>query len=32
MIQKHNSKIIMVHYYIGLKKCGQFQQYTDDDA
>jgi len=31
MIEKHNSKIVMVHY-IGLKKCGQFQQYANDDA
>jgi hypothetical protein len=31
MIQKHNSKIIIVHY-IGLKKCGQFQQYADNDV
>jgi len=31
MIQKHNSKITMVHY-IGLKEWGKFRQYVDDDA
>jgi hypothetical protein len=31
MIQKHSSKIVMVHY-IDLKGWGQFRQYVDDDA
>jgi len=31
MIQKHSSKITMVHY-TGLKELGQFQQYVDDDV
>jgi hypothetical protein len=30
MIQKHSSKITMVHY-TGLKGSGQFRQYVDDD-
>jgi hypothetical protein len=31
MIQKHSSKIAMVHY-IDLNGLGQFQQYVDDDV
>jgi hypothetical protein len=31
MIQKHSSKITMVHY-TGLKGLGQFRQYIDDDV
>jgi hypothetical protein len=31
MIQKHSSKITMVHY-TGLKGLGQFRQYVNDDV
>ena len=31
MIQKHSSKIAIVHY-IGLEEWGKFRQYVDDDA